>query len=142
MLREFVAAYETLRLAAYDDGGGVWTIGYGHTHGVRRGDNCDREQAEAWLDAELEEAADDVRAVVHVPLEQWQFDALVSFTFNCGATALAESRLLKRVNGALHDAAANEFPRWNKDNGRVLRGLLARRAGEALIYAFNDYTGR
>lgn len=140
--REFVAAWESLRLVAYDDGGGVWTIGYGHTLGVRAGDTCTKQQADAWLDTDLESAANDVRRLVHVPLAQNQFDALASFTLNLGATALFTSRLLKRVNGAEHDKAVAELLRWNKDNGAVLHGLLARRAGEGLVYAFGDYTGK
>lgn len=138
----FVAAWEQLRTSAYDDGGGVWTIGYGHTKDVRPGDRCTVEQAQAWLDEELQETSDAVDGMVTVVIEQHHFDALVSFAYNCGTMALRGSTLLARLNEGRTDDAATQFVRWNKDNGKVLRGLLARRAGEILMFTFGDYAGR
>lgn len=152
-LRTFVAAWESLRLRAYDDGGGVLTIGYGHTKGVQQGDVCTVEEAEAWLDEELGEAGQIVNDAVKVTLLQHQFDACASLTYNIGRgkAGVADgfavlkngqpSTLLRAINADQHGAAITQFLRWNKDNGQVLRGLLARRAGEGLIYAFADYTG-
>ena len=137
----FVAAWEALRLKAYRDGAGIPTIGYGHIKGVQMGDTCTQEQALDWLSEELATASDDVDRLVVIPLEQHRFDALTSWVYNCGAGALATSNLLKCVNAALHDQAAVQMLRWNKAGGNVTRGLLARRAGEALMYALDDYTG-
>lgn len=142
-LREFVAAWEGCSLHAYQDRAGVWTIGYGHTAGVKQGDAFDAQQAANWLDADLEIAATSVRTLVRIPLlTQAQFDVLTSFVFCFGEPAFTTSRLLKRVNVGSHCAAATELLRWNKVAGIVAHGLLARRAGEALIYTFGDYTGR
>lgn len=138
----FVAAWESLRLRAYDDGGGVWTIGYGHTKDVRRGDTCTEEQARAWLDDELTETSNAVEDMAPESLLQHEFDALVSFAYNCGAPALHGSTLLARVNEGRMEDAATQFVRWNKDGGKVVRGLLARRAGEVLMFTFGEYTGR
>lgn len=141
-LRDFVAAWEALHLAAYNDGVGVATIGWGHIRGVSMGDRCTLEQAQAWLDEELASAAADVVQLVHVPLEQWQFDAIVSLTFNVGASKLAGSQLMRCVNGAENDAAVVQFLRWAKGGGKYMRGLLARRAGEGLMYALGQYDAR
>ena len=75
-----------------------------------------------------------VRRLVKVPLTANQFDALVSFCYNCGEGNLAKSTLLKRVNAGDHDGAATEFHKWNKAGGKVLAGLTRRRASESLLY--------
>lgn len=139
-LRNFVAnGWEQLRIFAYPDPN-VWTIGYGRTRGVKKGDVCTVEQAEAWLDEDLEIAAADVRSLVHVQLAQHQFDALVSFLFNLGKTAeVVKSTLLKRVNGAEHDRAALEMLRWHMSAGKRRRGLMSRRCCEALMYGRGEY---
>src|SRR5690625_142505 len=82
---DLIKRWEGLRLAAYQDQAGVWTIGYGHTSGVRRGDTCTEAQAEAWLRVDLEEAEAAVRRLVSVPLGEHQYGTLVSFTYNLGA---------------------------------------------------------
>ncbi len=140
-LRQFVAGWETLRLTAYDDGGGVLTLGYGHTAGVKAGDTCTAHQANMWLFDDLDVAAEGVRHNVTELLTQNQFDALTSFVFNLGESRFAGSTLLQMVNAGRHERAAIEFLRWNKQGNKVLRGLLARRAGEALMYARADYGG-
>lgn len=71
---------------------------------------------------------------VTVQLNQDQFDALVSFTFNLGEGNLKQSTLLKKVNAGDFAGAAKEFPRWNKADGKVLAGLVRRRASEALLF--------
>jgi len=71
---------------------------------------------------------------VKVKLKPWQFDALVSFTYNVGAGALAGSTLLKKVNAQDFEGAALEFHKWNKGGGKVLAGLTRRRASESLLY--------
>lgn len=112
----------------------VWTIGYGHTGDVKRGDVVTEEEANALLDEDLDEAEHAVNSLVTVELEQCQFDALVSFTFNCGAGSLKESTLLRLLNQGDHEGARQQFARWNKANGKVLPGLINRRAAEAEMF--------
>jgi GH24 family phage-related lysozyme (muramidase) len=86
-----------------------------------------------------------VRKLVKVPLEPWQFDALVSFCYNCGEGNLAKSTLLKKVNAGDFEDAALEFQKWNKGGGKVLPGLVRRRASEALLFqniTDEDYDGK
>jgi GH24 family phage-related lysozyme (muramidase) len=76
----------------------------------------------------------DVEALVETPLTDNQFGALVSFTFNLGRGNLAKSTLLRKLNGGDYDGAAIEFNKWNKAGGKVLAGLVARRAAEAELF--------
>jgi lysozyme len=75
-----------------------------------------------------------VSSLVKVPLNQNQFDALVSFTYNCGSGALKGSTLLRKLNNGDYDGAAAEFPRWTKGGGVVLPGLVRRRAAEMHLF--------
>ena len=122
--------FEGCRLAAYPDTGGVWTIGYGHTHGVIEGMTCTLEQAQIWLERDIQAAADAVNSLVQISLKQPEFDALVDFVFNLGAGAFARSTMLKDINAGKFAAAALQFPLWDHDAGRVLAGLLHRRLTE------------
>lgn len=112
--------FEGLRLTAYRDVAGVWTIGYGSTRyhdgkPVKPGDKlANLQQAEALLNNTLGEYEDAVNEYVKVPLSQHQFDALVSFTYNEGAGALRESTLLKKLNEKDYAGAADQFLVWNK----------------------------
>lgn len=92
------------------------------------------ETAEAWLEADLERFERCVEGAALVPLTQSQFDALVSLAFNIGCGALRGSTLIKRVNEADFEAAANEFERWNKAGGKVMAGLTRRRAAERDLF--------
>ena len=134
---------------AYRCPANVLTIGWGHTgHHGRRFDESSR-----WSQAECNEVfLEDmqgferaVRRLVKVKLEPWQFDALVSFTYNCGEGALQKSTLLKKVNAGDFRGAALEFHKWNKGGGKVLAGLVRRRASEALLFqniADANYDGK
>lgn len=126
--------YEGVRLKAYDDGVGVWTIGVGHTKGVKRGDEITMTQADEFLRTDLADAEKAVNTRVTVPLTQGQFDALVSFVFNLGSGAFMASTLLKKLNARDYDGAADEFLRWNKAGGRVLAGLVKRRISERIMF--------
>jgi lysozyme len=77
----------------------------------------------------------DVRKAVRVPLTDYQFDALVSFTFNVGSGALNKSTLLKHVNNGDFADAAREFKKWNKAGGKELKGLTRRRNSEAIVFS-------
>lgn len=125
---------EGLRLEAYQDSVGVWTIGYGHTKGVKKGDVITQEQAEAFLKEDIQQAVADIERLVKQPLTQHQFDALVDFDFNLGSGNLASSTLLKKLNAGDYAGAALEFQRWNRAGGKVLSGLTTRRTEEADLF--------
>ena len=123
---------------AYKCPAGVLTIGWGHTnHHGRKFDDSSRWTAEECDQAFMEDMGGferDVRKAVKVPLEPYQFDALVSFTYNCGSGNLNKSTLLKKVNAGDFEGAAKEFKKWNKANGKELAGLTRRRNSEALMF--------
>ena len=126
-----VAEFEGLRTLAYKCPGGVWTIGYGHTEGVKPGQRCTRRQAEAWLREDLAVAAGEVEAV-GLDLAQGQAEALVDFVFNLGIGALKGSTLLKKIRAGADAAEIQaEFRRWVYAGGEVQKGLVRRREWEA-----------
>lgn len=122
--------FEGVRLSAYQDTAGVWTIGYGHTHGVKQGDTCTIEQAEQWLIEDTTWAVSVVNALVKVTLTQPIFDSLVDFTFNLGSGNFQHSQLLSLINQEKFEEAANEFDKWDRAGGQVVAGLLRRRNAE------------
>jgi len=131
--------FEGCRLEAYLCPANVWTIGYGHTLDVREGDVIDQEAAEALLIEDLEEFEGYVTSLVEIELKQHQFDALVSWTFNLGPTNLRESTLLNRVNyGPISDVPF-QIKRWTRAGGKVLEGLVKRRAAEAALWEDKDW---
>ena len=129
-----IQQFEGLRLKAYSDSAGVPTIGYGSTRGVRMGDEITEAQAIELLAADVDRHADGVRRAVNVSLNQNQFDALVSFTFNVGVGALQRSTLLRKLNAGDYTAAANELMRWVYAGGQELRGLVRRREAERQLF--------
>lgn len=130
--------FEGLRLKAYQDGAGVWTIGYGHTRGVRAGMTCTQEQADTWLHEDVADAVHAVNTLVHVPISRNKFDALVDFTFNVGVKEFAASTLLRLVNSGDNAKAAAEFGRWVYAGGKVSPGLARRRTSEAELFKLFD----
>lgn len=121
-------------MTAYKCPAGIWTIGYGHTDGVYKGQKISQNTAEEYLKSDLLKYEKGVENAVKVSLNQNQFDALVSFSYNCGIAALKYSTLLKKLNAGDYDVAAKEFSRWNKSNGRVLLGLARRRNAEKKLF--------
>lgn len=123
---------------AYKDGGGVWTIGYGTTKidgkPVQEGMTCTVEQATVWLYADLAWAQTAVNQLVRAKLNQNQFDALCVFVYNIGQTAFANSTMLRKLNVNDFIGAGAEFPRWDMDNGRHVRGLAIRRELERNMF--------
>jgi lysozyme len=133
--KQTIKDHEGLRLTAYKDGGGVWTIGYGHTGSdVREGLTIPLSEAERLLTRDLRTAEGYVNRLVQVKLTQNQFDALVSFVYNLGGEAFANSTMLRLLNAGDYEGAAKQFPRWNKDNGKVVQGLINRRAKEQELF--------
>jgi lysozyme len=118
--------------------GGVLTIGWGHTnHHGRPFDTSARwaqQECDAAFDEDMEWFSQQVSDMVRVPLKQHQFDALVSFAYNVGTGNLRSSTLLRKLNQGDYEGAALEFHRWNRSKGKVLTGLVRRRAAEALLF--------
>ena len=131
---ELIREHEGCRLEAYRDAVGVITIGFGHTRGVKQGDTCTLEQAVAWLADDVNIAQNCVTSAVTAEMTQGEFDALVSFTFNLGCSALRNSTLLRKLNAGDYDGAAAEFGKWNHAGGVVLAGLTSRRKAEADMF--------
>jgi len=132
--RALIREFENCYLQAYRCPAGIPTIGVGHTRGVKMGATCTVQQADVWLTEDLQDAEAAVNTLAKVPLTQEQFDALVSFTFNLGGTALAESTLLILLNKGNCKAAAEQFDRWVYAKGKKLAGLVRRRAAEKALF--------
>ena len=129
---KLLEGYEGIRLVAYLDTAGVWTIGVGHTGPeVHEGMIATLEQVRKWLDEDVREAEDAVNRAVKVALTQDMFDSLASFVFNLGATQFAKSTLLRKLNAGDYVGAGKEFKRWVYSGGKVTPGLVKRRHSEA-----------
>lgn len=133
---DFIKGFETFQATAYKPTpNDVLTVGYGHTGSdVKPGMTVDQASAERMLRGDLIVAESAVNAAVKVPLTQAQFDALVSLAFNIGAAAFRGSTLVRKINAGDYAGAAAEFPKWNKQAGRVLNGLTRRREGERRMF--------
>lgn len=122
------------RCVAYKCPAGVWTLGYGCTEGIKPGMIWTEAEAVAALHRELARFEAAVTRLVTVPLNQNEYDALVSFAYNCGEGALKKSTILRRLNAGNRAGAARAFAAWNKGGGRVLPGLVRRRREEAALF--------
>lgn len=134
-----IKKWEGCKLESYQDGGGVWTIGYGHTgpvKGRRLGPEMrvSLEEAEELLRQDLETVEATIIDTVEVPLTQNQFDSLCCFIYNVGSGAFRKSTLLGRLNSGLYEEAADQLLRWDKDNGKVVKGLSNRRKAERELF--------
>lgn len=130
-----------LLVPTWDAIGKVWNVGWGHR--FKPGEPrvpITQAEADALFDIDILYYTDQVDRMVKVPLDDNQKDALYSFAYNLGWQALESSTLLKMVNAAWYDAAANQILRWNKAQGVKIRGLCNRRYDEAMVYAFADYS--
>lgn len=149
---DFIHSFEQLRLKAYPDPGSSngepWTIGWGSTtdlngNPIKPGTVWTKAMADQKFAQDLAKFEAGVnRLIGTTPTTQNQFDALVSFAYNAGldidddtkAEGLGDSTLLKHHNAGRYDSASLEFVKWNKNDGRVMRGLTRRRFAEAEIY--------
>jgi len=137
--RSWIKDFEGLRLGAYQDTGGKWTIGYGHTSGVKRGDKITLEQAENFITQDILDAIKIVDNNIQVPLNDNQFKAMVGFVFNVGPTKFSNSTLLRKLNNGDYQGAADELPLWiHDDNKNKLPGLIRRRATERELFLRKD----
>jgi lysozyme len=147
-----VKEFESCRLQAYRDPVGIPTIGWGHTRGVAMGMVISQEQADKWLQEDLQAAGEIVNAWVTVELTQSQFDALVSFVYNVGPGAplvrdgfvwlsrrwpdgkARHSTIWTKLTAGQYNDAAEEILRWTYAGGRVLPGLVRRRQKERELF--------
>lgn len=132
--KKFLIEREGERLDVYKDSIGIPTIGVGHV--IHPGDplHITREEEFVLLDKDLEPKEAAVNSLVKVPLNQNQFDALVSFTFNLGEHSLQISTLLRKLNAGDFGGAADEFLKWDMAGGKVSEGLETRREKERCLF--------
>ena len=136
---DLICDFEGKRLVAYDDGVGVWTIGFGTTiypNGikVKKGDTCTEAQAKSYMAHDLKKFEQAVNGAVNIPLNQNQFDALVSLAYNIGTGAFNKSTLVKKLNAGDIRGAADQFDVWINAGGKRMQGLVNRRAREKALY--------
>ncbi|MBE4973212.1 lysozyme [Serratia sp. X3] len=136
---ELIKRFEGLRLKAYQDSVGVWTVGYGWTQPVDGkkvgpGMQIDQATADRLLKCGVVLYEQGVNQLVKVRITQGQFDALVSFAYNLGLRSLSTSTLLKKLNTGDKAGAADEFGKWVNAGGKRLDGLVARRAAEREMF--------
>lgn len=130
-----IKTMEGLKLKAYQDTGGVWTIGYGETKNVTPGMQISIQQAERYLETRLAILEQEILTLVKVPLNDNQLSALESFCYNLGIGAFAGSTMLKMINKGDFKDAALQFGFWVHDNGKIIPGLVKRRAIEAKLFS-------
>lgn len=136
---DLICNFEGLRLKAYDDGVGVWTIGFGTTvypNGIKvmKGDTCTEAQAKTYMAHDLKKFEATVNKAVTVQLNQNQFDALVSLAYNIGTNAFSKSTLVKKLNANDIRGAADQFDVWVNAGGKRMQGLVNRRAKEKALF--------
>lgn len=130
----FIAKHEGLRTSAYLDPVNVPTICYGATEGVKMGQKKTVEECNILLEKDVMRFERDVLKLVKVPLTENQLISITSFTYNVGVGNFKSSTLLKRLNACNYQGAANEFIRWKYAKGKVLPGLIKRRADERELF--------
>jgi lysozyme len=133
---ELVKQLEGLRLRAYPDQGGVWTIGYGHTGKVVPGMTITQEKADALLEEDLETALHWVKAYVHVPLNEGQLSALLSFVLNIGGGEFKAGSVPGLLNAGQHPYldVPPVMMEYRLVKGKVDKGLIARRIRECHVF--------
>lgn len=126
---ELIKQFEGCRLTAYKCPAGVWTIGYGHTSGVKQGQTITKEKAEEYLKEDLAKFEKHVAGFSKYNWNQNQFDALVSFAYNIGSInqlTANGTRTIKQIS--------EKIPAYNKAAGKVLEGLQRRREAEKKLF--------
>lgn len=137
---DIIKEREGLRLSPYQDTGGVWTIGYGHTKGVTKNTpSITLEQAESLLLEDIAWAEQAVRDYIKVPLNRNQFSALVSLVFNLGpewidGDGFKDATFIGKLNRGDYDAVPAGLMQFVYDNGVKLNGLVTRRQMEAKLF--------
>jgi lysozyme len=136
-----IKKFEGLELTSYPDTGGIWTIGYGNTinkdtgQAIKPGDKIDLETAERWLKMDVAEREKRIKKLIKVPVTENQMAAMTSLVYNIGTAAFSMSTLLRLLNrGADKKLIADEFLRWNKVQGKEVKGLTNRRKLERELF--------
>ena len=129
-----IKEFEGCKLKAYKCPADVWTIGYGHTDGVKEDDEITQQEADRLLASDVELFSTGVQRLVASDINRNQLGALTSFAFNVGLGNLRHSTLLKLVKTEEFTEAADQFARWNKAAGKVLPGLVRRREAEQQLF--------
>ena len=132
----YIAGWEGMKCEAYQDSVGVWTIGCGHTNGVKPGDVVTRAEAMMMLVEDLKETIDGLAPHVRVEVTEGQFVALTSLAFNLGVQGVVKGcpRLMAALNSGEWKACAREFLDCDKAGGQRLPGLTRRRREEAELF--------
>lgn len=141
---ELIKEFEGFRSRSYKCSAGIWSVGFGHTSSagppqVGPLTVVTREEAEAILQRDLQVFERAVEHAIKVPLNSNQFSALVSFCYNVGPTAFRASSVLKAVNAQQWAEVPRRLALWNKAGGKVLPGLVRRRAAEAALFMERDH---
>ena len=131
---DLIKQFEGCELTSYVCPSGVYTIGYGHTGDVLPGQTITQAEADKLLKDDVKRFEVGVNNYTNVPLNQSQYDALVSFTFNVGLGAYRDSTLLRLLNGADYEGAAGQFSRWVNGSNGPLPGLVRRREAEEKLF--------
>jgi lysozyme len=136
-----IKKFEGLELTSYPDTGGIWTIGFGSTinkdtgQAIKQGDKIDVATAERWLKQDIAEREKKINGLIKVPVTANMKAALVSLAYNIGTGAFASSTLLRLLNsGADKKLVADQFLRWNKVQGKEVKGLTNRRKLERELF--------
>lgn len=130
----FIGHWEGCELKAYRCSAGVWTLGYGHTEGVKEGDTCTAEEAASWLVEDIESRQKALAHYINKPVTEGQFIALTSLVFNVGVSNLLKSKLLRKLNTGDFEGAAKEFLDFDLANGKKVPGLTRRRKAENELF--------
>lgn len=125
-----IAVSEDFRGTAYQDIVGIWTVGFGTTEGVKKGDTINPVVALQRKLADIQKFEGAIKRCVTVPLHQYEYDAYLSLAYNIGTGAFCNSTLVRKLNGGDYEGACREILRWNKAGGQVVRGLALRRERE------------
>lgn len=131
---DLVKSFEGFKAKAYPDQGGKWTVGYGSTLGITPLTKVTKEEAELFLKRDLGTTVKGINELITQPLNQNQFDALCSFTYNVGVHALEVSQLRGKIQYGLLNEAADEFLKWKFVHGVPNEGLLNRRIKERELF--------
>ena len=141
---DLIKKWESLKLTSYPDGGGVWTIGYGYTIGIKKGMTITKEKAEELLANYLKSQDKELNAILSdIKLNQAQYDVISSFVYNIGTAKFKKSIFLKRLKELNFVLAADQLIRfgndgkyhgWIYDNGKRVNGLINRRKDEKRIF--------
>ena len=141
MALDTIQQFEGLKLTAYQDSVGIWTIGFGNIFNldtgnpIKEGDEITQETADRWLKIEVDQLQAKMRKVITVPLNDNQWTALTSLVYNIGFGAFKRSTLLRLLNaGASKEEVAKQILRWNKAGGKEVKGLTNRRQAESNLF--------